>query len=40
MTELTESQRLDFLHRTWPGAVACEAATGVPALISMAQALF
>ena len=38
MTELTESQRLDFLRRTWPGAVACEAAVGVPALISMAQA--
>ena len=38
MTELTESQRLDFLRRTWPGAVACETATGVPALISEAQA--
>ena len=38
MTELTESQRLDFLHHTWPGAVACEAAAGVPALISEAQA--
>ena len=38
MTDLTESQRLDFLRRTWPGAVACETATGVPALISEAQA--
>ena len=37
MTDLTESQRLDFLRRTWPGAVACESATGVPALISEAQ---
>ena len=32
MPNLTESQRLDFLRRTWPGAVACEAATGVPEL--------
>ena len=38
MTDLTESQRLDFLRHTWPGAVACEAAAGVPALISEAQA--
>ena len=32
MKSLDESQRLDFLRRTWPGAVACETATGVPAL--------
>lgn len=38
MPDLTESQRLDFLRHTWPGAVACETATGVPALISEAQA--
>ena len=37
MPDLTESQRLDFLRHTWPGAVACETATGVPALISEAQ---
>jgi hypothetical protein len=38
MPDITESQRLDFLRHTWPGAVACETATGVPALISEAQA--
>ena len=35
---MIEQQRVDFVHRCWPGAQACETATGVPALISMAQA--